>query len=262
MNKLQTTTQGSSTKETESIKWSDVVTGVGKKAMLIGIVLSLLNQLCGCFAMMQYTANIFKAAGSNMAPNMCAIVVGIIQLLGSNWATGLVDKAGRKVQFPTNYHFTEKIIIYRKILTKFSLLQYLFLVSSVGIALGEITLGVYMLFYEMKFNVEVVSWIPITSFSFVIFIASWAVLTLPFLVISEVMPEKLKDFGLSFCVLMLWLASFIVTKCFPILMDLLHFSGTIFLFAGCCLSSALFIFIYLPETKGKSYDEIMYALSK
>lgn len=70
-----------------------------KKALLIGIVLVWLNQFCGCFAMLTYTAKIFENAGSNLTANMSAIIVGIIQLFGAYISTFLVDRAGRKVLF-------------------------------------------------------------------------------------------------------------------------------------------------------------------
>lgn len=50
------------------------------------------------FTMQNYTASIFEESGSNMSPNMSAIVVGVIQLIGSYAATNLVDRAGRKVR--------------------------------------------------------------------------------------------------------------------------------------------------------------------
>lgn len=99
INKLKHTIgdQQSEKSNENSFDWSELVNGPGKRAMIIGIVLALLNQLCGCFAMLNYTASIFQEAGSSMSPNMSAIVVGIIQLLGSYAATNLVDRAGRKV---------------------------------------------------------------------------------------------------------------------------------------------------------------------
>lgn len=78
-----------------SFTWSDLVNA--KKSMIIGIVLALLNQLCGCSAMMNYTSIIFKEAGSSVAPNTATIIIGVIQLVGSYMATFLVDRAGRKV---------------------------------------------------------------------------------------------------------------------------------------------------------------------
>lgn len=78
-------------------KWFDLVRGRGGKAMLIGIVIASISQLCGCFAMLQYTENIFQDAGSSMSPAVSAIVVAAILVLGSSFSTFLVDRAGRKV---------------------------------------------------------------------------------------------------------------------------------------------------------------------
>lgn len=213
--------------------WSDLTRAPGRKAITIGIVLAALNQFCGCFAMLNYTASIFGEAGSNMSPNMSAIIVGVIQLAGSYAATILVERAGRK---------------------------FLFACSTIGTAMGLCTLGVYMMLKSWKIDVEDYNWIPICSFSFVIFIASWAILTLPFLVIGELLPMKLKEFGTSFCMTLLWSFAFTVIKFLPLLMDALGFHGLMFLFAGFCLSSTIFIHFKMPETSNRSYDQIMNSL--
>lgn len=105
--KLQSTVQSDSTCKSNASKWSDLAKGEpGRKAMLIGIILALLNQLCGCFAMLQYTAQIFADAGSSLSPNVSAIFVGVVQLIGSSVATNLVDRAGRKVRFKLFHHIS------------------------------------------------------------------------------------------------------------------------------------------------------------
>lgn len=81
-----------------------------KKALLISFVLVALNQFCGCFAMLNYTASIFAEAGSDLTPNMSAIVVGAIELLGSYISTVLVDKAGRKVNHLFDGRFVPDIV--------------------------------------------------------------------------------------------------------------------------------------------------------
>lgn len=115
--------------------------------------------------MLNYTATIFAEAGSSLTPNMSAIIIGIIQLLGAYISTFLVDRAGRKI---------------------------LFGISSGGATLGFSCMALYTYLKTLGYEVEAMSWVPIASFSFIIFIASWGVLTLPFLVIAEVMPEKVK----------------------------------------------------------------------
>lgn len=117
--------------------------------------------------------------------------------------------------------------------------------------MGLSTLGVFSYLKVNNYPVESFSWVPIASFSFVIFIVNWAVFTLPFLVISEIMPEKLKSFGPSLCMIILWSSSFLVTKCLPLMMALLGMHGLMFAFTGVCLGGAAFILVRMPETKGK-----------
>lgn len=103
LNKLKNTVGISSDEKTNdntTFKWSELTVAPGKKAMQIGLVLALLNQFCGCFAMLQYTNDIFKSAGSRMSPNTATIFVGVIQIIGSFAPTLLVERTGRKVQFP------------------------------------------------------------------------------------------------------------------------------------------------------------------
>lgn len=129
--------------------------------------------------------------------------------------------------------------------------------STIGTAIGLISLGTYTMLKTWGYQVESFNWIPVASFSFVIFLASCAILTLPFLVISEILPEDLKDFGASFCMIQLWIFAFLITKYLPYMTAAIDFHGTMFLFASACLSSAVYILLFMPETKGKSYEQIM-----
>lgn len=79
-------------------KWSELLSRRGRKAMTIGLVVSALNQLSGCVAMLSYTATIFKEAGSALSPNESAIIVGTIQFIGTCALVFFVDRAGRKVR--------------------------------------------------------------------------------------------------------------------------------------------------------------------
>lgn len=122
-------------------------------------------------------------------------------------------------------------------------------------------LGTYMLLKTLGWHVETFNWVPVVSFSFILFAAAWAIMSLPFVVISEIIPEQFKDFGASLCSSANWGATFIVVKYLPFLTEALGFHGSMFLFGGICLGSAILIILIFPETKGKSYQQIMDMLS-
>lgn len=151
--------------------------------MIIGVMLVTLNQFCGVFAMLNYTATIFKESGSTMTPNASAIVVAVIQILGSSLSTFLVDRAGRKVSETGTMRF----LFLHFVASHF---QFLLVLSAIGTSLGLLSLSSYIYAKTIGLDTESFNWVPIASFSFVILLASMGVLTLPFMVIAEVMPDK------------------------------------------------------------------------
>lgn len=80
-----------------SMKWSDIITNPGRKSMIIGIFLATLNHFSGSFALISYTATIFENTGSFMSSNDSALVIGIIQFIGTVSVPFLVERTGRKV---------------------------------------------------------------------------------------------------------------------------------------------------------------------
>ncbi|XP_055302939.1 facilitated trehalose transporter Tret1-like, partial [Sitodiplosis mosellana] len=218
----------------KTIKWSDLTAIPVRRAFTIGIVLIVLNELSGFLAMLNYTANIFEDAGSDLHPNVSAIVIGAIQLFGTAIAMNLVDRTGRKI---------------------------LFAVSNIGTALGFIVLGVYMMFKLRDYPVEDFNWIPVMSFSFISLIASLGIVSLPLLVFSEVVPEKLKDFGVAAYLTLSYLAASVLIKYLPIIIDSVGFDMSMFLFAGLCVACEVYIIFSVPETKGKSHEDIIEAMT-
>ncbi|XP_055301628.1 facilitated trehalose transporter Tret1-like [Sitodiplosis mosellana] len=224
----------------DSFDWLYLLTNPGRKALTIGVVLSVLSPLSGSITISTYAGAIFEAAGSTIPPNISVIAVGVVQLLGTLITTNFIERAGRKVAH-----------------NNFLQILFLYIVSTNGTALGLVVLGVFMMLKSWQYNVESFDWIPIVSFSLAIFSAAWAIMSLPFVIISEILPEKLKDFGANLCSTLLWSFGFIVPKYFPFFTDIIGYHGTMFLFAGFCLLGSLFVSMCLPETKGKSRDQIM-----
>jgi len=75
-------------------------------------------------------------------------------------------------------------------------------------------------------------------------------------VISEIFPNRIRGAAMAVAVSSLWIACFILTYTFPILNAKLGPAGTFWLYAAICVAGFLFIKIKLPETKGKTLEQI------
>lgn len=126
----------------------------------MGVGLMFLEQFSGVFALLFFVSTIFEHSGSSLSPNESSIIVGVIQLLGAYGSTMLVDKAGRRLLIST---------------------------SAFGISVGMLMFATYSYFKSLGHTASYLDWIPLASFSFVLWIANLGVLTLPFLVMSELM---------------------------------------------------------------------------
>lgn len=215
-----------------SVKWADIKSNPGRKALIIGVVLAISGHISGSFAIINYTASIFKESKSDdfLSADQSALVVGIVQLVGVVIMLSLVEKLGRKI---------------------------LYIISMIGSISGYAIFGFYLLFKEWDYDVHAFNWIPLVSLSFVILVQSFAISTLALSVIAELMPLNLRVFAVSFCNAILGTSSFIVLKSFLFAMKTFGVHATMFGFAGILVPCLIFIIFYVPETKGKSYNEIM-----
>lgn len=120
-----------------SVKWEDLTSNPGRKAIIIGVVLAISGHISGSFAIINYTATIFKKSGSEfLSANESALVIGVVQLVGVGIMLCLVERLGRKI---------------------------LYIISMIGSISGYIAFGLYMLFKEWNYDVEAFTWIPLVS---------------------------------------------------------------------------------------------------
>ncbi|MEI9960436.1 MAG: MFS transporter [Limisphaerales bacterium] len=75
-------------------------------------------------------------------------------------------------------------------------------------------------------------------------------------VISEIFPNRIRGAAMAVAVSALWIACFLLTYTFPILNAKLGSAGTFWLYAGICVAGFIFVFFKLPETKGKTLEQI------
>ncbi len=79
---------------------------------------------------------------------------------------------------------------------------------------------------------------------------------IPWIIISEIFPARIRGRAASVGVLALWAATFVVAQTFPMLKNDIGVTGTYFIYAGCSLITFLFVLLELPETKGKTLEQI------
>lgn len=99
-------------------------------------------------------------------------------------------------------------------------------------------------------------WLALSSLAVFItgFALGWG--PIPWLVMSEIFPVKVRGFASAVCVLTNWSMAFVVTKTFHDMMDHLTSAGTFWLFASICSVNVIFTIVFLPETKGKTLEQI------
>lgn len=103
-NNMGSVSSSSKKNDDNKFQWSSLWIPSTKRGLMIGITILSLNQLCGLFAILNYTAYIFAESGSELDPNICAIIIAFIHLCGAYSSTLLVDRIGRKVGYlPYNY---------------------------------------------------------------------------------------------------------------------------------------------------------------
>lgn len=134
-----------------------------KKAMIIGLTMSVCNQLSGAWPLMTYTQAIFEEAGSTLSPNLSAIIVSLVQMAANVLSIVVVDRIDRKK---------------------------LYSISAIATATGLAALGLHSLYKE---HLTEYASIPIVAFSFTIFVASCGILPLHYVILVEVMPKKVRQ---------------------------------------------------------------------
>ncbi|XP_062545777.1 facilitated trehalose transporter Tret1-like [Armigeres subalbatus] len=210
--------------EEHKLNWRDFCTKQARKGLGIGLFLMGLNQLCGALAIITYAANIFKESGSDLSPNVSSIIVALIQLIGTIVSFTLVDNLGRKI---------------------------LLVVSTIGATVGLFCMGLFSFLQHSGQDLSSLGSLPILSLSFTILFSSFGILPLPYVILAEVLPHKIRNVGSTLAILIISSSAFVVLKLFPVMIDRIHLYGTMWFHATICFISIFVIFFAVPETKGK-----------
>ena len=194
----------------------------GKKVIVIGILLSVFQQFVGINVVLYYAPRIFESMGvARDASMLQTIVMGLINVVFTVVAILTVDKWGRKP---------------------------LLITGSIGMAVGMIAISI--LSYLNIFSVLTLIFIIIFTASFMM---SWGPIC--WVYISELFPNKIRGQAVAIAVAAQWSANYLISSTYPGMME---FSSafTYGFYGVMALLSALFVWKMVPETKGKSLEQI------
>ena len=205
------------------IDWKTLTSAKIRPVLVLGIVLAVFQQWCGINVIFNYAEEIFTSAGYSVGDMLFNIVItGTVNLIFCILAMRMVDSWGRRK---------------------------LMLLGSIGLALVYFMLGTSY-FFELKgLAILILVMVAIATYAMTLAPITWVVL-------SEIFPNSIRGTAMAIATSALWIACFVLTYTFPILNKMLHASGTFWLYGIICFSGFLFILKKLPETKGKSLEEI------
>jgi sugar porter (SP) family MFS transporter len=191
--------------------------------LLIGISLAVLQQWCGINIIFNYAAEIYRSAGYGISDVMFDIVItGAVNLVFTLVAMLLVDSLGRR---------------------------RLMLFGCLGIAASHLLAS---LAYRAGWQGF---WVLVLTLSAIAFYAvSLAPVT--WVLITELFPNSVRASGVSISVAALWISSFALTYTFPFLSQAFGESRIFLLYGGVCMAGLVFVYFCVPETKGRSLEQI------
>jgi SP family sugar porter-like MFS transporter len=196
--------------------------GMGK-VLLLGVTLAVLQQWCGINVIFNYAQEVFAAAGYQISGILFNIVVtGAVNVAFTLVALAAIDRYGRR---------------------------FLLLTGVAGLAVIYTVLGAFYRLHLQGLPMLVLVLAAIACYAMSLAPVTWVV-------IAEIFPNRIRSSALSIAVTALWSACFVLTYTFPLLNAALGAAGTFWTYAAICLAGLVFLSLRLPETRGKTLEEI------
>ncbi|MBC7889674.1 MAG: sugar porter family MFS transporter [Ferruginibacter sp.] len=208
----------------EASTYRDLLAPKVKPLLFIGIILAVFQQITGINTIMYYAPKIFANIGqSSDSALLQTIAIGGTNLVFTLVAMLLIDRFGRKI---------------------------LIVIGSLGMMLMLAGLSALFFLQETSGSLVLVFILGyIAFFAASLGPALWVVAT-------ELFPNRLRSKGMSIAIVSLWIACTIVTIAFPVMLEKLSGGTTFLIFAVICLANLLYVWRYVPETKGKTLEEL------
>ncbi len=199
--------------------WHILFQPMFRKTLLIGVLLSLFQQITGINAVIYFAPTIFEASGFSSAETaiFATLGVGSMGIIVTSFAVKLIDKVGRR-----------PLLIW----------------GTVGMIVTLLLVGI-----SLQINSHWVRFISVASLMAYVAFFSIGMGTVLWIIIAEIFPAKIKEQAMSLSIFFNWVGNYVVALTFLDLAKVLTFSGAFFLYAAISLLALLFIWKKIPETK-------------
>ena len=209
----------------EEGKLSDLFHARFRAPLILAVSLMAVSQFSGINAVMYYSTKIFTSAGVGVKDAFASsVMVGLVNLLFTFVAVACVDRVGRRSLLLTGLALQVVALVF---------VGWMFWTAAGGVLLLVAILG---------------------------FIAAFAMALgpIPWIVCSEIFPTKVRGRAMSVATFVIWTACYLVAQTFPMLNDnpAVGPAKTFWIYAGCSLAGLLFVLMKMPETKGRTLEEI------
>ncbi|KAH0554072.1 Facilitated trehalose transporter Tret1 [Cotesia glomerata] len=199
------------------------------KPLMISIGLMFFQQFSGINTVIFYSTKIFEESGSSIDKNISSIIIGVVNFVATFMATAVIDRLGRK------------ILLY---------------ISSVVMIITLMTLGTFLYLKDSDFDVSNFGWLPLACIVIYIIAFSMGFGPIPWLMMGEILPAKIRGGAASVTTGFNWFCAFLVTKTFQNIIELMKITGAFWMYGGICVLGLLFVILFVPETSGRSLEEI------
>lgn len=197
------------------------------KAVIIGMAIAMLGQFMGVNAVLYYGPSIFEQAGLSDGDSLFyQVLVGLVNMLTTVIALLIIDKVGRK-----------KLVYF----------------GVTGMIVSLILIATYFS-YGKEMNISTVFLLVV--FLAYVFFCAISISAVVFVLLSEMYPTKVRGLAMSVAGLSLWIGTYLIGQLTPWLLSTLTPSGTFLLFAGMCIPYLIIMKYFVPETTGRSLEDI------
>jgi sugar porter (SP) family MFS transporter len=228
-------------REASGASWGEVLNPEWRRPLLIGLGLAIFQQVTGINAIIYYADQIFGAAGFGAEASrttMTTWAIGGVNVVATLIAIAFIDRLGRRKLLLTGLiGMSASLIVVGE---AFRFIDAVALPSRASISSGSTVAGMAMLLGLVAF---------IISFAFSLGPVVWTV-------INEIFPGRIRGRAVAVCTAVNWGSAFLVSQFFLSLVGAIGSSATFWLFAAFSVVGWVWVYVYVPETKGQSLEQI------